>query len=187
MTFWLPLAKNRFVTFLSNYAPAIDSSDNVKDRYYDALYSTIRRISQNHKVILLGDFNAKVGRNRDILHRVLGHHGVGRVLHWSPPNPFNISANSPTTCLQTEINALTQCTCIPQPRHQRGTVQCHFPIVVPHINDYCIRQHIKPIHGEAGSFISPSNCFEIDSWQHGEASSRLVRRQCRWYSFSYPR
>ena len=43
-----------------------------------------------------------------------------------------------------------------------------------HINDYCIKLHLKPYHGVAGSFLSPSNCFAIDSWQHGETTPRLV-------------
>ena len=33
----LPLAKNRFATFVSVYAPTLDSSDDVKDRFYDTL------------------------------------------------------------------------------------------------------------------------------------------------------
>ena len=56
-----------------------DSSDDVKDRFYDTLYSTLRRISQDDKIILLGDFNARVGRNHDIWHGVIGHHGVGNM------------------------------------------------------------------------------------------------------------
>ena len=51
----------------------------MKDRFYDTLYSTLRRISQDDKIILLGDFNARVGRNHDILHGVIGHHGVGNM------------------------------------------------------------------------------------------------------------
>ena len=79
MTLRLPLAKNRFATFLSVYSPTLDSSDDVKDRFYDTLYSTLRRISQDDKIILLGDFNSRVGRNHDILHGVIGHHGVGNM------------------------------------------------------------------------------------------------------------
>ena len=164
MTLRLPLAKNRFATFVSVYSPTLDSSDDVKDRFYDTLYSALRRISQDDKIILLGDFNARVGRNHDIWHGVIGHHGVGnmnssglrllslwselglaitntffnirdmhktswmhprskhwhlrlhhcqvpwlewsanyschawgRVLHWSPPNPFHTTANCQTT------------------------------------------------------------------------------------------
>ena len=79
MTLRLPLAKNRSATFVSVYSPTLDSSDDVKDRFYDTLYSTLRRISQNDKIILLGDFNARVGRNNEIWHGVIGHHGVGNV------------------------------------------------------------------------------------------------------------
>ena len=67
MTLRLPLAENRFSTFVSVYSPNLDSSDEVKDRFYDTLYSTLQIISQDDKIILLGDFNARVGRNHDTL------------------------------------------------------------------------------------------------------------------------
>ena len=79
MTLWLPLAKNRLATFVSVYSPSLDSSDEVKDRFYDTLYSTLRRISRDDKIILLGEFNARVGRNHGIWHGVIGHHGVGNM------------------------------------------------------------------------------------------------------------
>ena len=79
MTLRLPLAKNRFAIFVSVYSPTLVSSDDVKDRFYDTLYSTLRRISQDDKIILLGDFNARVGRNHDIWHGVIEHHGVGNI------------------------------------------------------------------------------------------------------------
>ena len=79
MTLRLPLAKNRFATFVSVYSPTLDSSDDVKDRIYDTLYSTLRRILHDDKIILLGDFNARVGRYHDIWHGVIGHHGVGNM------------------------------------------------------------------------------------------------------------
>ena len=44
MTLRLPLAKDCFATFVSVYASTLDSFDDVKDRFYDALYSTLRRI-----------------------------------------------------------------------------------------------------------------------------------------------
>ena len=49
------------------------------DRFYGTLYSTLRRIYQHDKVILLGDFNARVGRIHNIWHGVIGHHGVGNM------------------------------------------------------------------------------------------------------------
>ena len=79
MTLRLQLAKNRFVTFVSVYSPTMDSSNDAKDRFNDTLYSTLRRISQNDKFILPGEFNARVGRNHDIWHGVIGHHGFGNM------------------------------------------------------------------------------------------------------------
>ena len=79
MTLWLPLAKFHFATFVSVYSPTLASSDDVKDRFYDMLYSTLRRILQYDKIILLVDFNARVGRNHDIWHGVIGHHSVGNM------------------------------------------------------------------------------------------------------------
>ena len=79
MTLRLPLAKNQFATFVSVHSPTLDSSDDVRDRIYGTLYSTLRRILENDKFILLGDFNARVGRNHDIWHGVIGHHGVGNM------------------------------------------------------------------------------------------------------------
>ena len=70
--------KNRFITFVSVHAPTSDSSDDVKDRFYDT-YSTLRRNSQDEKCILLDDFYARVGRNHDKCHGVIGHHGVGNL------------------------------------------------------------------------------------------------------------
>ena len=61
MTLRLSLAKNRFATFVSVYSPTLDSSNDVKDSFYDTLYSTLRGIFQDDKIILLGDFNAWVG------------------------------------------------------------------------------------------------------------------------------
>ena len=79
MTLRHPLAKNRFTTFVSVYSPTLDSSDDMNNRFYVTLYSTLRRISQDDKIILLGDFNARLGRNHDIWHGVIGHHGVGNM------------------------------------------------------------------------------------------------------------
>ena len=107
ITLRLPLAKNRFAAFVSVHSSTLDSSDDVKDRFYDTLYSTIQRIFQNDKIILLGDFNARVGRNHDIWHGVIGHHGVGNMnssglrllslsaLNWVWPSQ-TLSSNSAT-------------------------------------------------------------------------------------------
>ena len=78
MTLRFPLASNRFPTFVNVYSPTFDSSDDVKDRFYDSLYSTLRRVSQRENKIFLGDFNASVRRNY-MWQGVIGHHRVGNM------------------------------------------------------------------------------------------------------------
>ena len=41
MVLQLPLAKNCIATFVSVYSQTLDSSDDVKDRFYDMLYSSL--------------------------------------------------------------------------------------------------------------------------------------------------
>jgi len=63
MTLRIPLAKGRYMTVLSAYAPTLTSDESFKDRFYDNLRSTLRAISPRDKIALLGDFNARVGSN----------------------------------------------------------------------------------------------------------------------------
>ena len=65
-TLRIPLAKGRYMTVLSAYAPTLTSDESSKDRFYDNLRSTLRAISPRDKIALLGDFNARVGTNHHI-------------------------------------------------------------------------------------------------------------------------
>ena len=79
MTFRLPHARYLFDTFVSVFASTLDASNDVKYRFYDMLCYTLRRITRNVKIALQGDFNARVGRNHDIWHGVIGRHGIGNM------------------------------------------------------------------------------------------------------------
>ncbi|KAK0131440.1 Craniofacial development protein 2 [Merluccius polli] len=79
MTLRLPLAKSRFATLVSVYAPTLNSEEGVKDRFYDNLCATLQSIPRNDKIILLGDFNARVGTNHEVWQGVIGRHGVGNM------------------------------------------------------------------------------------------------------------
>ncbi|XP_076049523.1 uncharacterized protein LOC143030250 [Oratosquilla oratoria] len=73
----LKLANNQHVTVLSAYAPTQDAEDVVKETFYSCLDETIRNIKKEDKLVLLGDFNARVGREYDLWNGVIGRHGVG--------------------------------------------------------------------------------------------------------------
>jgi len=61
MTLRVPLAKGRFMTLISAYAPTLVADDAAKDRFYGDLHSVLRSVSRSDKIFLLGDFNARVG------------------------------------------------------------------------------------------------------------------------------
>ena len=65
------------MTILSIYAPTLTSDDSSKDCFYAALRSTLGSIPLSDKIVLLGDFIARVGTNSHVWKGVIGKHGVG--------------------------------------------------------------------------------------------------------------
>jgi len=68
---------NRYMTILDAYAPTLTSDEDAKDRFYDSLRATLRSVTRDDKVILLGDFNARVGSNYHVWKGLIGRHGLG--------------------------------------------------------------------------------------------------------------
>ena len=52
--------------------------DEVKDKFYDDLGSVISPTARTDKLILLGDFNARVGTDHQTWEGVIGTEGVGK-------------------------------------------------------------------------------------------------------------
>ena len=74
----LPLRKKQFVTLFCVYAPTLQADPADKDKFYTDLRNLVRNTPADDKVvILLGDFNARVGRDSEAWKGVLGKHGVG--------------------------------------------------------------------------------------------------------------
>ena len=59
--------------------------DKVKGKFYDDLDSEISAAPRTDKLILLGDFNARVGRDHQTWEGVIGSEGVGVQQEWTPP------------------------------------------------------------------------------------------------------
>ena len=68
-----------FVNFVCTYAPTLRAAPEVKDQFYDQPDATINRIPAFEHIYLLGDFNARVGADRESWSRLLGHHGIGKL------------------------------------------------------------------------------------------------------------
>ena len=60
MTLRLSLSGNKHATIVSAYAPTMTNPDEVKDKFYNDLDDVISATPRTDKLILLGDFNARV-------------------------------------------------------------------------------------------------------------------------------
>ena len=70
------LSGKNYATIVSAYAPTMTYPDEEKERFYESLTATIGRVPRSDKLIVLGEFNARVGRNHETWERVIGHHGT---------------------------------------------------------------------------------------------------------------
>ena len=77
MTLRLPLSGKKHVTIISAYAPTMTIPDEVKDKFYDYL-DIISATPYTDKLILLDDFNARVGTDHQTWEGVIGSDGVGK-------------------------------------------------------------------------------------------------------------
>ena len=78
MTVRLPLPKNRYATLISAYAPTMTNPDEIKKKFYKDLQATVASVPKADKLVILGDFNARVGSDYSSWARVLGKNGVGK-------------------------------------------------------------------------------------------------------------
>lgn len=77
MTIRLMLACNQKATVVSAYAPTLNAQDEVKETFYAELDNILTKVPKEDKLILLGDFNARVGRNHNLWRDTIGKEGVG--------------------------------------------------------------------------------------------------------------
>ncbi|XP_061910695.1 craniofacial development protein 2-like [Entelurus aequoreus] len=67
------------VNLISVYAPTLSATRDTKDEFYSQLDALIDRIPKEEHLILLGDFNARVGTDHDSWPSCLGKFGVGKM------------------------------------------------------------------------------------------------------------
>ena len=79
MTLRVPLAKGEHMKIICSYAPTLVADEEIINQFYEDLDNAIRRTDKNDKIILLGDFNARVGRRSDLWEGILGPHGTGNM------------------------------------------------------------------------------------------------------------
>ncbi|VDM05808.1 unnamed protein product [Schistocephalus solidus] len=77
MSLRIPLQGDQFATIISTYTPPMTSSDAAKEKFYEDLRALLVTVSKVDKLIVLGEFNARVGTDHAAWQRVLCPHGLG--------------------------------------------------------------------------------------------------------------
>lgn len=77
MTVRIPITRDRHLTLISVYAPTMTSTDDDKAAFYTQLDRTIQAVPANDKLVVLGDFNARVGKDHRLWEGIIGRHGIG--------------------------------------------------------------------------------------------------------------
>ena len=78
MTMRLPLSKDNCATIFSVYAPTITNPDENKEAFHNQLASVLSGIPRSDKLLLIRDFNARIGRENDKWLLVIGKHWIGK-------------------------------------------------------------------------------------------------------------
>ncbi|VDM04140.1 unnamed protein product [Schistocephalus solidus] len=76
MSLRMPLRGDKFATIISAYAPPMTSSDAAKKKFYEDLHSLLATVPKADKLIVLGDFNAHVGKDLASWRGELGPHSL---------------------------------------------------------------------------------------------------------------
>lgn len=75
----LHLSNDNYLNVISVYAPTLDKDDDVKNKFYEEVTQVLSQVRPRDQVLLLGDFNARVGQDCEAWPKVLGRHGVGNM------------------------------------------------------------------------------------------------------------
>lgn len=65
-------------TVVSSYALTLDSQEDIKEAFNAPLDNILSTISKEDKIVLLGDFNARVGPDYKTWSGIIGKEGVGK-------------------------------------------------------------------------------------------------------------
>jgi len=63
MTLQLNLKGGQVATLISCHAPTLVACKDEKDDFYEQLDELIKAVPRRHKLFVMGDFNARIGRD----------------------------------------------------------------------------------------------------------------------------
>ena len=66
-----------FATVLSVSAPILQAKTGVKEAFYHDLNNLLQQVDSKDKLLILGDFNTRVGRDFELWKEVIDRHRIG--------------------------------------------------------------------------------------------------------------
>jgi exonuclease III len=66
----------RKMSVIQCYAPTDYAKTEEKEQFYSPLDRTLINIHRSHIILVMGDFNAKVGNNNEDVEHLMGKHGL---------------------------------------------------------------------------------------------------------------
>ena len=73
----IPLAKHRYLSMINVYALMMTYANEEKEAFYQVLASVVDHVNVADKLLILGDFNAQVGKDHTTYSDVTGKFGKG--------------------------------------------------------------------------------------------------------------
>lgn len=77
MSVRIPLTQDRSFTPISGYAPILTSEDEIKVSFHNLLDRTIQAVPAHDKLVVMGDFNARVRNDHRLRKGIPDNHGIG--------------------------------------------------------------------------------------------------------------
>lgn len=78
MTVRFTLHNDDYLTVICAYAPTLNANNSVKENFYTALDQVIVHTPNRDHLLILIDFNARVGSNHEIW-TPIGHNGIEKI------------------------------------------------------------------------------------------------------------
>ena len=78
MVMQIQLTGKQKATLISAYAPTMTNPEEVKNQFYVQIDALIAAVPKSEKLIIIGDFNARVGTDHNTWSGVIGQKGTGK-------------------------------------------------------------------------------------------------------------
>ena len=119
MTLSLPISKKQRLFMISAYAPTMNHTLDEKEQFYEDLRRILKKVSSKDSILLMGDFNARVGNDNQAWPGVLGKHLLGTsnsngLLLLSLCSEFNLTI---TNSIFQQKNMYKGTSCHPRSKH----------------------------------------------------------------------